>query len=225
MSIQIGTGYSNFGGFFVLILLVLGYVMVVGLSAAQYVLQSLGIYTMAKRRGIRHPWLAWLPIGSDWMWGCLADQYQYVAKGNVKNRRKVLVVLSVLSFVLAAAILGLYVAILVKMADNAELIQIMSNQQVIQLFFGNFMGILAVAGTLYILSIVLTVFRYIALYNIYVSCVPGNAVMYLVLSIVFGFIMPLFLFLCRKKDEGMPPRKQSEAEQVRPVIQEPWEQA
>ncbi len=225
MNIQIQPGYADIGGMLMLFVLMMGYVMVIGLALGQYVLQSLGTYAMAKRRGIRHPWLSWLPVGSDWMWGCLADQYQYVAKGRIKNRRKVLVVLSLITIVLSATILGLYVGILVKIASNANLIQVMSTQQITQLFLGEFLAMLALAGLINVLSIVLAVFRYIALYDMYVSCVPGSAVLYLVLSIVFSFLMPLFLFLCRKKDEGMPPRKQSEAEPVRQTIQEPWDQA
>ena len=225
MSIQIDSGFADLGGALMLLMLLLTYVMLIAASIGQYVLQSLGVYTMAKRRGIRHPWLSWLPIGNDWMWGCLADQYQYVAKGKIKNRRKVLLVLSILIVVLALVIFGLYVSIVVKFASHGEMIQAMSNQQIIQLFMGEFLGIIAVAGMLYVVSIVLMIFRYIALHNIYVSCAPSNAVLYLVLSIVFSFLMPVFLFLCRKKDEGMPPRKEPEAEPVRPVIQEPWEQA
>lgn len=225
MNIQIDSGFTEFGGVLMLFMLLLTYVMLIAVSVGQYVLQSLGTYTMAKRRGIRHPWLSWIPIGSDWMWGCLADQYQYVAKGKIKNRRKVLLALSILIVVLALVIFGLYVGIVVKIASNGETIQVMSNQQIVQLFMGEFLGAFAVAGMLYVVSIVLMVFRYIALHNIYVSCVPGNAVLYLVLSIVFSFLTPVFMFLCRKKDEGMPPRKEPEAEPVRQAIQEPWEQA
>ena len=34
-----------------------------------------------------------------------------------------------------------------------------------------------------------------------------TVVLYLVLSIFFNITMPIFLFICRNKDEGMPPRK------------------
>ncbi len=225
MNIRIDSGFADFSGMMMLLMLLVTYVMAVAVSIGQYVLQSLGTYTIAKRRGIRRPWLSWLPIGIDWMWGCLADQYQYVARGRIKNRRKVLLALSILVVVMALAILGLYVSILVKIASNAEMIQVMSTQQITQLFMGEFLGVFAIAGILYVLSVVSVIFRYIALHNIYVSCVPDNAVLYLVLSIVFPFLMPVFVFVCRKKDVGMPPRKVPEEEPARPAIQEPWEQA
>ena len=52
------------------------------------------------------------------------------------------------------------------------------------------------------------VIRYMALYDIFRSLDPGNAVLYLVLSILFSPTEPFFLFFNREKDLGMPPRKQ-----------------
>ena len=218
MGMQIDPGYSQFGGVFVVLVMLLIYVIAAAVSVVQYVLQSLGTYTLAKRRGIRHPWLAWLPVGINWIWGSLADQYQYVAKGRIKNRRKVLLVLNILIIVLGAVILGMYINLITQMIYNMDA---MSDQQIL----GKLVGILALAVALYVLSVVSVIIMYIVLHNIYVSCSPDNAVLYLVLSIVFSFLMPVFVFVCRKKDAGMPPRKTPEPEPVQPVLQEPWEQA
>jgi hypothetical protein len=46
-----------------------------------------------------------------------------------------------------------------------------------------------------------------ALYDVYRSLDPANAVLYLVLSILFSPTEPFFLFFNREKDLGMPPRK------------------
>ena len=43
-------------------------------SLAAWALQGFGLYTMAKNRGIPNPWLAWVPIGSSWLVGALADR-------------------------------------------------------------------------------------------------------------------------------------------------------
>ena len=58
-----------------------------------------------------------------------------------------------------------------------------------------------------ILSIVLAVFRFMALYDLYSSCIPGSNVLFLVLSIIFSFTEPFFIFACRNRDDGMPPRR------------------
>ena len=62
---------------------------------AVYVLRALGIYSIAKRRGINHPWMSWVPVLDLWVLGCISDQYQYVVKGKVKNKRKWLLGLNI----------------------------------------------------------------------------------------------------------------------------------
>ena len=50
---------------------------VIAFALVTYVLQSVGLYTMAKRRGIQNPWLAWIPIGNRWLLGALADDAHF----------------------------------------------------------------------------------------------------------------------------------------------------
>lgn len=71
------------------------------LAIASYVLMALGLYTVAKRRGIHKAWLAWIPVANVWLLGCISDQYRQVAKGQVKNRRKLLLTLQIVVVVLA----------------------------------------------------------------------------------------------------------------------------
>ena len=58
------------------------------LSVACYVLEALSLYTIAQRRGIRKPWLAWIPVVNVWIVGSISDQYQYVVNRRIQNRRK-----------------------------------------------------------------------------------------------------------------------------------------
>ena len=76
-------------------------------AVVSYIFLALGLYTMAKRRGIKNFWLAWIPVVNVWVLGCIADQYRYVNKGQIKARRKVLVVLAILSAVLSVLIVCL----------------------------------------------------------------------------------------------------------------------
>ena len=57
------------------------------------------------------------------------------------------------------------------------------------------------------LAIAITVFCYIAYYDLFRSCKPGNAVLFLVLSIIFNVTLAFFVFACSKSDEGMPERR------------------
>ena len=64
--------------------------VVLACFVVMYVFQSIGLYTIAKRRGIANPGLAWVPVAYSWILGSVSDQYQYVVRGKVCNRRKIL---------------------------------------------------------------------------------------------------------------------------------------
>lgn len=70
--------------------------------AVQYVFQSLSLYAIARRRGIAHPGLAGCG-GLFWILGSISDQYQYVVQGKIRNYRKILLALAVVSFFFSGA--------------------------------------------------------------------------------------------------------------------------
>lgn len=170
-------------------------------SVGSYVLQSLAFYSIAKRRGIKHAWLSWIPVGSIWILGCISDQYRYVVKRQIKNKRKVMLGLGIAMLVIALAMAALGVGVLIEAICYGGGYQIIGN--LLSGILGLGVGSLAISG----LSIALVVIQYICLYDLYTSCDPSNNITYLLLSIFLGFLMPILLFVCRNKDLGMPPRK------------------
>jgi hypothetical protein len=165
------------------------------LAVVVYVFQSIGLYTIAKRRGIQNPWLAWLPIGSEWIAGSIADQYRYVVKGEEMNRRMILLVTSAVGMAVSWLISGV--------GMENELLD------------------LVVTG----LDVFTFVVWQICLYELYTSCNPKNNVLFLVLGIIFPFMPAFFIFANRKKELGMPPRREPEPETFSPEMldyEEPW---
>lgn len=75
-------------------------------SVAMYVLQALGLYTIAARRGIRHAWLAWVPVGSVWVLGTIADDFKLKTQGKRWVMRVVLPILVAAVLVLSVAMIG-----------------------------------------------------------------------------------------------------------------------
>lgn len=171
-------------------------------SILVYILQSLGLYTIAMRRGIRRPWLAWVPFGIHWILGSIADQYQYVAKGKVKNRRKVLLGLMIALLVLMLALFGAALALMVTAIGSEFNMSYDESQMILP-------GILMLVAYLamMVISVIITVYEYVCYYDLFQSCNPNNGVTFLVLGIFFPFLLPFFVFALRKKDLGMPPRK------------------
>ena len=74
-----------------------------------------------------------------------------------------------------------------------------------------------------IAAVPLAVIRFVALYDLYASCQPGNKVLFLLLSILFGKTEAFFIFFLRNRDEGMPPRKAAPAPEEPPVWEMPDE--
>lgn len=47
------------------------------LGAAAYVLSALGLYTIAKNRGMENPWLAWIPIAQYYIIGAIVKELDF----------------------------------------------------------------------------------------------------------------------------------------------------
>ena len=176
------------------------------LSIAGYVLTALALYTIARRRGLRNPWLAWIPVADSWLLGSLSDQYRYVLKGEHRSKRKILLFFRVLITIMWISLMGLLVNLCFHAVGGAFW-GAMSDERMFQILH-QAMNLLVLCLPLMGISIAYAVFRYMALYDIYKSLDPENCVLFLVLSILFGVTEPFFLFFSREKDGGMPPRKQ-----------------
>ena len=160
------------------------------LGIAAYVLTALALYTLAKRRGIENAWFSWVPVLKLWMIGSLSDQYRYVVKGQVKSKRKVLVVLSIISMVLTVAIVIVSGMAVAQVA--ASVFTNVSEDVLMGRIVGLILTVCALALPLAGVGIASMVIQYMAIYDIYTSCDPENSVLFLVLSIVFSITQPFF---------------------------------
>lgn len=192
--------------YFGILLLVLLY------SVLVYVLQSLGTYTIAKRRGIHNPWLAWIPVANMWTLGSISDQYQYVAKGKIRNRRKILLGLCIAAVVICVAFYAAEIALAFSAAFSDE-VEMMDETAFVLVLLGFWLAAM-------VLLIASAIFQWLAFFDLFASCKPDKAPLYLILSILLGVTLPFFVFSCRKKDLGMPPRKSQIPEQsaVQPAV-------
>ncbi len=201
------------------------------ISIALYVLQAIGLYTIAQRRGIRHAWLAWVPVGSVWILGSIADDYR-MRCGKKSGLRIWLVILAAAVLVLSLATLIGAVTTLTRVLSVNEILDVMMNasgmgndlyapteeelieeiallleeritdrmleetfRDVIFMVLGSLaMGVAAIAAA---------ILEYLCLYRVFESCDPANKTVYLLLSI-FLSLSPVFLFICRNKDLGLP---------------------
>lgn len=192
------------------------------LAIAAYILSSLAIFTIAKRRCIKKPWMAWVPVVNVWIVGSIADQYRYVTKREVKNNRKVLLALSIAMTALCAALIVLICVLIFRLRITAGinldgLIRAFQNGNFEFLVpYAEYMAV-PILSLLFLLlamsavAVAYSVIYYMTLYDVYKSCIPNRSKMFLLLSIfgnlAISGVEAVFLMICRNKDQGMPPRK------------------
>ena len=174
------------------------------LSIALYILGSLGLYSIAKRRKLNRPWLAWVPLGNAWIVGSLSDQYRYVKHGQIKNKRKILLIFDCATVVVIVAAVVLLFVIVAGLetgtVGGGETAAAVGGIAAFLWMLLLWLGVIAV-------FIVRAVIRYMAMYDIYTSLDPAYSLVYLLISIFVSVTEPFFVFFNRKKDLGMPPRK------------------
>jgi hypothetical protein len=155
-------------------------VLGVALGLTLVVFCGLGLNAIANRRGIANSWLAFVPLANNWIVGAISDQYQYVSKGKVTNRRFILLGVSG-----ALGTVGWL--------------------QLLEIAPGSFDSTTALNTLQFLFFVTRFVLNILCMYDVYASCRPDRRVAYTVLGGLFFFLEPFFIFSCRKFDEGMCP--------------------
>ncbi len=177
---------SAAGLFIAVIIFALFFAVIIG--TVLYIFNAIGLYTMAGRLGIAAPWLAFVPIANSFILGRIAQH-------PVDGRKKlpyggILLALNIgtcLGGVLClSTLIGMIGAALDSSGDPA----------IVTLFFSTMAG----SALTNICSIVYLVFYFIALYQIYKIFSPDNGILFIILSVIFSFLPPFFIFAIRNKN-------------------------
>ena len=187
----------------VIILFMLFYMALLAYAVIAYILGSKGLYAIAARRGIKNPWMAWIPVVSNWILGSVSDQYQQRKYGADPKLRKKLLILSIItqSGMTTVPVISNF-SITLNFGDLGGVSEpLPESLQIVMLVLLGLVMILAMAAL--VLSIIQTVYQYKAYYGLYASCKPKMAVAFLLLSILTP-VGPFLVYACRNDDEGMP---------------------
>ena len=169
-----------------------------------YVMHGVGLSKLAKRRGIHHPWLAWIPCGQAWLLGCLSDQYQYLANGKTQYFRRWLLGLSIPVCVISTLTYLFFVFAFPFMISSETFLPYIEN---IGSTAQSAMIWTSLINTLNLASLVLLVFRSLALYQLFSSSYPKYKVPLLLISIFLETSYPILIFAVRDNDSGMPAKR------------------
>ena len=152
---------------------VLGVFMIIGLLS--YILTSFSYYTIAKRRQIPNPWVAWIPVAQNWTIGSIADDYD---KRNGLNR-KWRVVLLTLNLVQFAAIILFYIIMIVT--TIVSVISADNNELTAEAILGMIIALYSSVIIIIIPAVAFNSCLLICIYKIFESTVPEKSLKYLLL--------------------------------------------
>lgn len=172
------------------------------IALVMYLLEAFGLYGMAKGSGIGKPWRGFIPFANTFLFGKIAERY--VKKDGKKSAKfgGLLLAFEILTLVFVAAFfvffINMCVILFADMNSEAE-ITIAIGRTVIPMIF----SCLVLVGV----SIAYAVMYYVALWRIFTAFDYNNATVYFVLSILFSFLGPIFLFVLRNKQPVFDPKE------------------
>ena len=163
------------------------------ISLVMYLLQAFGLYGMAKGSGISAPWRGVIPFANTFLFGKIAERY--VKKDGKKSAKfgGLLLAFEILTLVLAFVTIAFTISMIFVLAaaENETDLAYSIVAPMVAMFISCFvlMGV----------SIAYIVLYYVALWRIFTAFDYNNATVYFVLSILFSFLGPIFLFVLRNK--------------------------
>lgn len=139
-------------------------------AVISYVFTSLSFYTMAKNRSLRFAFLAFIPVARNYLFGTLIGDTVQIASLSIPYASVMLAPASVLT--------SFFIYILTQGVSVSVFLY----------------------PLIILIMLALIVYQCAAFYRLFKLYHPKNAVLYLILNIVFlGLLLPFFLFSIRKK--------------------------
>ena len=163
------------------------FIVIGGLCLTDYILSSLCLMRLAKRRGLTAPWLSWIPVANIWLAGSLVDEYD-LRQGKITRWRTALTALMTITLVLIV----LYIVELLKMAIIADDTYYAEN---LGLALRALVIAIAMAGA----STATKGCTMVCLYKVYESTVPEKALKYFLISLLVPLGQPICLYRCSNK--------------------------
>ena len=183
-------------------------------AAASYVLNSLAVYRIAKRRGLASPWIAWIPVAKRWTLGAIADEFDRRTVGYDRRFRIFNLVVSVLDIFTAFIMIAAFGAVIETITSIAtgDMDEIFEALMVV---YGSFSGMSSYC--IYI-AILIVCLNGIIMFKIYDSLAPKLALIFTLLSVVVPLFGPISL-LCMK-DKELP--KEEMLEELPEAVKIGW---
>ena len=174
------------------------------IGIAIYLLESISVYKMAKSAQIKNPWLAFIPVANDWVFGTLAEKYK--KKNGTKSARFGIILPVLEGIVLIETIaLTIFTVISIKEITGYALDAVNTSSEMAPEQFMSLIPVITLYFALMAVAIAYAVVFFIALWRVYSSFDKSNATLYIVLSVIFTISVPIILFIIRNRKPEFDP--------------------
>lgn len=172
-----------------------------GIGIVMYLLQAVGLYNMGKTLQLSKPWLSFIPVANVYALGKIAENY-IKADGRKSARFSIILLILYIALyvILFAFFIFAFILFAVELASDPAVNAYLEGEHfaataAFTVVLPLVIGYVAMLG----LSIALMVVLYVAYWRVFAIFDRQNATMYLVLSIFFTFLTPIFLFVLRNR--------------------------
>ena len=200
--------FSIFFGIISIFAIILAIISAIGITL--FVLKGIGLFNISKRLGFNKPWLSFIPVVSAFSLGRVSDSYVKNDGSRAKPLKIWLLILSVLNFLLLALFCVVFAVFVSKFYFEASDI-IKANEELTAAIFKILIPIVVFYFISAVVSVAYMVVYYISLWRIFKIFEPNNALLFFVLSIIFGFLGSVFIFVLRHKKPEFTPEKRMES--------------
>jgi len=177
------------------IIIVISFVIAFAIVGVFFILQAVGMMGIAKNRGMKNPWLGFIPIASSYLLGGIADNINE-SYGKKTSFRIVLPILSTISTISTFFSLSFYFSLIFEIFETA-----LYNYEIgPYTMFGKMGPLIMFYLIMFLVSIAGIVLNIMAFYRIGKEYSPQNSVIYIILPIFFGlYATGIMLFSIRNK--------------------------
>lgn len=168
-----------------------------------YIFTGLALMTIGKARGLKYPWLIWVPFASNYQFGAVADDINNKL-GRRSCYRKLL-----LAFLIVLETIGV-VSLLFSFYLQLEVYSYSYYDETLWMMIA--IGSILLSVVTIGVSIAYLVFQIKAMYTIFKDYSSENAVLFTVLSVLFSFLRGPLLFSVRNKPSFSIAKQQYEAD-------------
>lgn len=169
------------------------FAFIVIIALAMYLLEAVGLYGMAKSSGFSSPWRSFIPFANTFIFGKIAEKYQRRDGKRSAKFGGLLLAFEILTLIFSIATMAFVISMISVLATSYNDFELNASIVVPMI------AMLACCFVLIGVLIAYVVIYYVALWRIFTAFDYNNATVYFVLSILFSFLGPIFLFVLRNK--------------------------